>query len=191
MTSIILALTLFCATPAFAAKFSQSSTNEISASTNCTAATTLLVSLGNTSTIVDGKAVDVPVISLRMKPPQLSTNSEISLTFKVLSLVKPSASYTYVPGASKTFTGDMAVGATIMLPMMELKVIRTIVELGPQYTTAIVGGKKEYIGGLGATLGLVQSSTGKLSGFFLFFGAGWDVNRSDLVYTTGFGHSIP
>ena len=179
----ILILALFCATHTKA-------TTEF-ATTNSTVATTVLVSLGNTSTIVDGKAVDVPVLSLRMAPPKLDKHPEVSFTFKVLSWVKPSITYTYIPGAAKTLSGCLAAGGSAMLPVAQLTIVRTIVELGPQYTTAVVGGRTEYIGGLGATMGLLQQPANKMSGFFVFVGAGWDINRSEMVYTTGFGHALP
>ena len=77
----------------------------------------------------------------------------------------------------------------MMIPCAELKVIRTLFEIGPQYTTAVVGGKTEYIGGIGLTMGLAQSST-SMSGFFAFVGAGWDFNRAEIVYSIGFGIAL-
>ena len=133
-----------------------------------------------------------PTLQLNYVVPLTETN--LSFAFKVGSLVRPGAVYTYVPSAGKNLTSQIVPGTSVMFPLVELIVIKTITEIGPAYTIAKTPTKANQLAGLGASMAIRQPKEGEIiSGFekalthiSFYAAASYDIDTSTIEPSAGF-----
>ena len=133
-----------------------------------------------------------PTLSLNYVAPLTETN--LSFTVKVGSLVRPGVVYTYVPSAGKKFTSQIVPGTSAMFPLFELIVVKTITEIGPAYTIAKTPAKTDQLFGVGASTQIRQPHEGEIISNFekllthlsLYAAISYDIDTSSIEPSLGF-----